>query len=399
MSVPTERRLFLLAIAAGTLLRVLQLATSLGSIDAFLWSQWADLIARVGILESYRYSELMNHPPFALLVAGLTARAGAALRIEFADAFRLLQAAADIVTAVALVRIARDVRWVSGDESESRPLAAALMFFLSPAVIFISAFHCNSDPLMMMFVVLAVLSAIEGRPGWCGFLLACAVGIKIVPLVIGPLFLIAARDRGARARFLFAAVSTSALIFLPGLVVSGPVFLERVFGYTGLVRAWGIPLIGSLLTRFAHWSALETATPLLPFVMLTAIAGIWLLAARRASGEPSKLPQSITAVWLTFLFFAPGFGLQYLFWALPFAFLALPRAGALALHGMLSVYLFAVYTAWSGGWPWWYADRAKTASDVRTIVILGLTSWAVIGVMTVIATARLNRARTAQLLE
>ena len=37
--------------------------------------------------------------------------------------------------------------------------------------------------------------------------------------------------------------------------------------------------------------------------------------------------------------------------------------------------------------------------DVRTIVILGLTSGAVMGVITVMATARLNRARTAQLLE
>ena len=388
---PTERRVFIAAIVAGTVLRVAQVATSLGSFDALLWSNWAELIARVGVLRAYQFSELMNHPPFVLLIAATIDRMGAAVGITFADAFRLLQIAADLVTAFALVRIGTRVCPPSAAETpRARGTAAALVFYLSPAVIFISAFHCNSDPLMMMFVVLAVLAAIEARPAWCGALLACAVGVKIVPLLVGPLFLIAFRGRH-RLQFLAAAVVTFAAIFLPGLVVSGPLFLERVFGYTGMVRSWGIPLIGQLLERFAGFGGIRAATPLLPSVMLLAVASIWVLAARSVAGEPARLPQSIGAAWIVFLFLAPGFGLQYLYWALPFAFFTLPRVTVIAVHGVLSIYLFVVYTAWSGGWPWWFADRAKSADDIRTIVVWGLGSWLLLGVAGAIAVWRLYR--------
>lgn len=368
-------------------MRIAQLATSLGSRDAMFWTEWMTLIDRVGIFESYHYNTMMNHPPLALLIAQAAGRLGAQFGLLFVDSFRLLQSAADILTAIALVGIARRLMPVEAPAA-SATYSPAMLFFLSPAVIFISAFHCNSDPLMMMFLVLAVLAALEHRPAWSGGLLALAVGIKIVPLLVGPLFLIALRERTARIRFLSAAAVVSAAIFGPGFVLTGPVFYERIFGYTGTVRAWGFPLL-AIFGEHAGWKGLTTLASLLPVAIVLALAALWFVESRRPE-DATRLPRLTGLSWLIVLFLAPGFGVQYLYWTLPFAFFALPRIATLVLHGVTSVFLFAAYTVWSGGWPWWYADRAAGGTG-RILVITGLALWAAIGVMTAIA---IRRART-----
>jgi len=368
--VSNERRLFLVAIVAGTLLRILQTATSLGSLDAMLWYRFAELLDRVGVLGAYEETKLMNHPPLVLAIARVTNRIGVALGLEFQDSFRLLQIAADVVTAFVLVRIVQRMQVAP---------YAPLLFFLSPAVLFISAFHCNSDPLMMMFLVLAAAAALEERPVIAGLALACAVGIKIVPLLVGPLFLIALRGKRARLQFLGACVAGAAVIFGPALVVSGSTFVQQVFGYTGFVRAWGIPLLARVLQ-----TTMGVQVPLgwLPFALVAALAGLWWFS-RHAGTE--RLPALIATSYLIVLFLAPGFGVQYLYWPLPFLAFALPRAAAIAFHAVASVYVFALYTVWSGGWPWWYGDSAGSAQTQELLAKGGLVVWVVVGVAAVVA--------------
>lgn len=370
---PNERRLFIIAIVTGTLLRILQTATSLGSLDAMLWYRFAELLDRVGVLRSYGEMSLMNHPPLVLLIARATNRTGVALGLEFQDSFRLLQIAADVVTAFVLVRIVQRVRVAP---------YAPLIFFLSPAVLFISAFHCNSDPLMMMFVVIAAAAAIEERPVVAGLALACAVGIKIVPLLIGPLFLLVLRGKRARLQFLAACVAGAAVIFVPALLVSGWTFVHQVFGYTGFVRAWGIPLLAHVVQAT---TGVQVPVGWLPFALVAALAGFWWLN-RKADVE--RLPALIATTYLIVLFLAPGFGVQYLYWPLPFLAFALPHRAAVALHAVVSAYVFALYTAWSKGWPWWFADSPGSPRVVELLSKTGLVLWAVIGVAAVIAVRR-----------
>lgn len=371
-----ELRLFLIAIVAGTLLRILQTATSLGSLDAMLWYRFAEILDRVGILGAYGETTLMNHPPLVLAIARVTNRIGVAFGLEFQDTFRLLQIAADVVTAFVLVRIVGRLNVAP---------YAPLMFFLSPAVLFISAFHCNSDPLMMMFVVLAAAAAIEERPVLAGLALACAVGIKIVPLLIGPLFLFAFRGTRARLQFLGTCVAGAAVIFGPALVVSGPTFVQQVFGYTGFVRAWGIPLLAHVLHAK---TGVQVPMGWLPFALVGALMAVWWLT--RNSGA-ARLPALIASTYLMVLFLAPGFGVQYLYWPLPFLAFALPRAAAIAFHAIVSVYVFALYTVWSQGWPWWFGDSAGSVGAQEMLSKGGLALWVAIGVGAVVG---LRRSRT-----
>ncbi len=367
----SARRLFIAAIALGTLLRLVQLATSLGTLDALLWFNWATLIERVGILRSYQYNAMMNHPPLVLLIARGVNAIGSACGLEFNDSFRLLQCAADVVTALLLVGIARTF----GAKNE---YAAAAMFFLSPAAIFISAFHCNSDPLMMMLLTAAVLMVVRERPAIAGVLLALAVGIKIVPLLVGPLLLFALRGTKARLLFLATAAVTSAIIFVPGIVVSGPLFLRRVFGYTGSPTGWGWMLLGVLIGKLTGFRGLALAAQYLTYVMVAALGALWVAEWKR-DDRRERLVQMVGVGYLVVLFLARGFAVQYLFWILPWLGFTLPRRAALALHGLVSVLLFMLYTFWSYGWPWWFARASRTPQEGAIAAYVGLVVWAAMG--------------------
>lgn len=373
----------IVALVAGTVLRALHLTTTIGTIDAVLWTRFSELIASVGILNAYEHSRLLNHPPLALVIARATQAIGGAFGVEFHNGFRALQSMADVITTVALLRIAHHV---PGRTATATP---ALFFFLSPAAIFISAFHCNSDPLMMMFLVLAVAAVLAERPALAGLLLACATGIKIVPLLAGPLFLLALRDRRARLVFLGTAAVTSGVIFLPAVAAKGSLFLEQVFGYAGVIRSWGFPLLLQLLTTTERGQVAPVA--ILPWLLMATLGLLWVAEMRRgaAAVDPSRLPALVGLTYLIALFLAPGFGVQYLFWLLPFALFALPRPAALLLHGAVSVYLFSIYTAWSGGWPWWYAEESTSPRIREALVKGGLVLWALLGALAVVAAWRL----------
>ena len=384
-----ERRTFVVVVIAATALRLAHTATSLGSTDAYLWSLWAGLLDQAGVLRSYQYDQFVNHPPLALAIALACGRLAETIGLQFVDVFRGLQSAADIVTATALVRIATLTK------TAGNRYAPAIAFLLSPAAIFISGFHCNTDPLMMMFVALAAMAALADRPLVSGTLFALAVGIKIVPLLLGPLFFLAAfREGRARIRFVAAGAAVSALIFGPALIVSGLPFVQRVFGYSGVVRGWGLPVVCHVLEKTFGWSGLSTgALKVLPIVEIAAVLAIAVVAWQRRL-DTRSLPQLLGATLLIVLVFAPGFGLQYLFWPLPFLWFALDRPFPLAVHGAVGTYLFAVYTAWSRGWPWWYAERAASVEISRLLTTGAGVLWLVLIVAATLALYPLFVARS-----
>ena len=365
------KRSVIAALAAGTLLRIVQLATSLGSPDSLTWYQNVRLMEHVGVLPSYLHDPGLNHPPLSLALAYFAHVIGSSFGLDFPDSFRLLQTLADVITTLALARIGKEY--------------AATFFALSPAAIFISGFHCQSDPTMIMFVVLAVLAAIEKRPELAGIAIGCATGIKIIGLVALPLIALTFLWR-ALPRYLIAAILTITVIFLPAVIVTGPVVLKQVFGYTGPSAGWGLILLLGRRARFG-----------LVLTLLASLALLWFaeLRVRISNTSPSPALRApsprvagrggmvVGVAYCIVLLFAPGFGVQYLMWSLPFLALMVDRRVALAVHGVISLWLFAVYTKWCGGWPWWFGTE-KTGPEV---VRAGLLVWIALGV-TVLLTLR-----------
>ena len=332
-----ERRILVAVIAAGVVLRVLHLATSLGTADSVTWTRNVMLTERFGVLGAYLHDSGLNHPPLGLAIARLMSDAGALLGVQFPDMFRLLQTLADVVTTLALARLAG--------------LHAATLFMLSPAAIFISGFHCQSDPLMTMFLVLAVASR---RPLVAGVLIGCAAGIKIIALVALPLILLRFRGRDI-LYYMGGAAAVLALVFGPAVAVTGTAVLRNVFGYTGLFVSWGLNYV-LRPTPFVRRA--------ITFGLLGSLVLLWLWELRRRSEDPLRTARVVGIALLLVLVLAPGFGVQYLFWPLPFLGLMLRRNEALALHGIISAFLFAMYTAWSGGWPWWFGMESAGIAGV-----------------------------------
>lgn len=361
----SERTTLVIGLMAGAVLRIVQLATSVGSIDAYFWTRHVELVEKHGVFGAYRFAAVINHPPLSLEIALWTKRLGALIGLQFFDSFRALQCAADVVTALALLRLARRV-------GHEQPLFVALVFYLSPATIFISAFHCNSDPFMMMLVVLAMVAVVEEHALAGGLLIGAAIGIKIIALAALPLLFLGCRGWKSRALFAGAAAIVGTIVFVPAIVVSGPVVIRNIFGYTGWKGGWGLPLIASLFGRSATF-----AMPLL----VASLLALWGFEMWRGYVDPARLPRVVGLAFLLVLFFATGFMPHYFCWFLPFLGFLFERRGALILHALLSAYLFWLYTDWAGEWPWIYAPGGHNSVAVG---MFGLVVWAAIGAAVIV---------------
>ena len=370
MSPQVERRVLIGVIVAGVVLRVLHIATSLGSADSVTWTRNVMLTERAGLLAAYLHDPGLNHPPLGLAIARMVSDAGSLFGIQFQDAFRLLQTLADIVTTLALARVGG--------------LWAASVFMLSPAAIFISGFHCQSDPLMTMFLVLAVVATIERRPLAAGLAIGCAGGIKIIALVALPLLLLRFRGR-AIVRFLGAAAAVALLVFGPAIAATGTVVLRNVFGYTGLYVSWGLNYI--LRHPMRELAALR---PIGTYTLLAMLALLWFAELRRRDdGDRLRIARVVGTALLLVLVLAPGFGVQYLFWPLPFLALMLRRHEALALHAVVSSFLFGMYTVWSGGWPWWLGIHSGGMEGIYWALVV----WFALAIALTLSTRRLYAKR------
>jgi len=371
-------RTFATLMAAGIIVRLVLTMTSLGTNDVVFMMMWADLADRFGIAHAYAHHKDLNHPPLALLLFQLMHRFARATGIEYTDFFRVVQSAADVVTAAALTAIGR-TRDIDGRR-------LALLFFLSPAAIAISAFHCNTDSLMVALIACATLCALRERSSAAGVVLALATGIKIVPLFVAPFFFVALPRR---ARFAIAYAITVAAIFVPARIAGGSIVWSNIFGYSGFAGKWGFtalllrlrdlaaPALADLLFRGALWYANYGR-----FVLLATLAIFFVWFARRVHNTTTLLA-AIPAVYLIVLFLAPGYGVQYLIWPLPLLPLALSRRWAIALSATFSAYVCFTYTIWSRGFPWWYADSIAPSPLKPWIVLLGIPVWLFAGVAAV----------------
>ncbi|HUP49678.1 MAG TPA: hypothetical protein VNA04_12905 [Thermoanaerobaculia bacterium] len=382
-------RVLVIAAAAGLLARLLLAFTSIGTNDVLLNLYFGTLAGKYSVLFAYGQADFMNHPPLSLLLMDWYLRIASYTGLEFPVVFRTVQSLADGVTAAAIVHLGRD----------SRSRAAAVAFLLCPAAIFISGFHCNTDPMMLTLLTLSILAARNDRFLLAGVLLGASFGIKIVALFAAPLIFLAA----GRRRWDFAAgfLLLAMLIFAPSALAGGPAVLSNVLGYSGWRSAWGISGLAQWI--YHRLGAGPDAAPWLAVSQIYSSYGTfvlgaglllfyWLFWRRLGAGAPAELlTRAVPVVYLIVLALAPRFGVQYLMWPLPLLPFVLPRALYLVTCLVFSGYLFAAYTIWSGGFPWWYADAMADHPLKWILTDSGFLVWAWIVTVAVIAIVHIHR--------
>ena len=118
-----------------------------------------------------------------------------------------------------------------------------------------------------------------------------------------------------------------------------------------------------ILAAFERWG-----TVILGLVILAISA--WM---NRGARKPWPYRQAGT-IALAFLALAPGFGVQYLAWLVPFVAGIGPGASVL-FHAASGAFLFRVYTFWCGGFPWDHADSNRAGDWGGGNVPYELACW------------------------
>jgi len=353
------------------LLKLLLAGSTMGSNDARTWEYDLTTLRTAGFAELYRWGvqydveydspsgrlsqrQAFIHPPAVLH----------ALRI-LGNRFwlRATCALADAGTLALLWRMFGSV-----------PLLVAL----SPISILISGFHGNTDPIMMFFLVASVFFAERGTASLAGLSFGLACSVKLVPLVFAPAILLCLPGLRPRLKWMASAIGIWVVLSLPYLVQEPVLILKSMLGYSGATGLWGFSLVLSLhYDSVIKWIALLAAS-LLP------------LMRKRGLFEQCGL------IAFLFLFLAPGFGLQYLAWTVPWTVL-LPQRWMIGYHLMVAAFALSVYAAaaqnTSAGV---YADLLNPA-HFPILILMGIICWITIGASMAILWVDRNPALPARL--
>lgn len=359
---------------AGLSLRLALAGVSLGSDDIQLWRGFAAVVADGGLLG--RYGEIrvagfpLNHPPLAVGFAVAVRTLARATGLPFAFLFKLPMIAADVVLAALLGRLAsRDGR----DERAALRVTAA--YALSPLAIAISAYHGNTDSLCAALALAAAALLARGRPAASGLALGAALNVKLVPILLAPALLLQCPDLRSARRFVLT-LGGALLPFAPFVAVQPAGFYGATLGYGSEWNLWGPAaliyaaqrILSSRLVPVVSAYVGHGTGALLGAVGLVSLAGRLL-----PRWNPIELCGACFGLLLAI---APGFGLQYLIYALPFVLLSSFRSG-LAYSALAGLFAGVVYaTAWTGSFPLYshFADRGFPAPAVA----IGLLAWAVL---------------------
>jgi hypothetical protein len=351
--------LYSLIAAAAGLAFAFKIALALntyGTNDVLFWEGDLAKIRADGGLALYRdgaqifvrgvlvRTEPFNQPPFMIHIRSLAGAVAHRSGLPLGFWVRFASSLADIGSLALIWKILTD----SG--LSVRPVAL-LLVAISPVSIMVSGFHGNTDPVMMFFVLLSLSLIESGCPTWlAGAALGMAMNIKIVPIIFIPVFLLYLPGIRRWISFTLAAGMILTAGSLPYLVQDPLLIMHRVFGYNSVSAVWGISQIIYLFLPQGPFAAYRAVGKVLVFsIILLASFGM-----NRGNPKPALFLQCGCIAFL-FLFWTPGFGVQYLAWLVPWA-AALAGRRIVFFYIASGIYLFGFYTLWSRGFPWFLAN-------------------------------------------
>ena len=352
------RALLIGAAIVGLIVKIVIDATTFGTNDVLAWQNFLAEAHQFGGIGLYRMDAQFNHPPFIITFLHGIGRAARISGLPFQFWIRLPAIVADLGSLVLVYRIAeRELLRVR--------TSTLVLLALAPASIMISGFHGNTDPVMIFFTLLSIYFLDRQWPLAAGLAAGMSLNIKVAGVIFLPAIFFAFAGYRARGKFLAAAVLSVFVGSLPYLVEDPLLIARHTLTYTSLAGHWGV-------TRLMSWLPPGAAPIDAAYIrwggpaLLVAIAGIaWWF--NRTSRRPPPFLQAGLSGFL-FLTLTPGFGVQYLAWIVPWV-VALGTRSTVAVYAASGLFLFAVYTFWSQGFPWYLAN-SNTVGDWRDGIIL-----------------------------
>ena len=371
---PEQRRRVLLVglpLLLVTAFKLWLALTTFGTNDVKYWNTFMDYIVAHGSVTIYRDIWYYNHPP---LMSGLLWLLKPLVRHAphgFPFLIRLPAIGADVVSVIVTYRLVR-FAW-----NARRALVCAIGVALSPILVMVSGFHGNTDPLFMCLVLLAADRLVIGRSALvAGILLGLAINVKLVPLIVVPVFFFYLPTLAAKARFVLALVLVVSAGFGYHVLVAYPFMKKNVFDYAGLKGIWGITELCA--AGYPAILSLHGAAVLKKLIALFITARALMLAwPGRTPDSPAAARRFLGSVgwaFLIFLLLTPGFGVQYLAWLAIAGFLCEP-IGAIGFNLLGGAFMFSIYHYWNRGFPWNFADSDTVGAWRAPQALLGRVAW------------------------
>jgi uncharacterized membrane protein len=229
----------------------------------------------------------------------------------------------------------------------------------------ISGFHGNVDSLVPLGLLLAGAACVGEEAALCGLFIGLSCQVKIIPILLAPVFFFFWWQRGKARAFTLTAAAIGLIGWLLPLLAIPGIFLRNVLGYSSIWGVWGVTYLlritdAPALRGIAFATLTPTQSLIIAALKIIVVAGVLALAWRRRAVAAEGVFTTLALAWTVFFVFAPGFGVQYLVWLAPF-FLFLSERWYLALTAASSVALFEFYTICAGGLPW---DKAFLVQQV-----------------------------------
>ena len=203
---PGWRRAIIATAVVALLLKSALALRTVGTNDVLTFDVFSLVAAQQPGRNLYLYADppffVFNHPPFMIHALRALRWLGQATSLPFPFWLRAPGIAADLGSLLLLWRIL---------EASGRRFSPWTLLFIAiaPAAIMISGFHGNTDPVMIVFLLLSIyLIQIRRRVGLGGVAMGLSVSVKVVPLLFVPAVVLQLRGWRPRAAFVLSAAAT-----------------------------------------------------------------------------------------------------------------------------------------------------------------------------------------------
>ncbi len=205
--------LFSILFVMGLALRIMFIPARTLDMEAYL--KWYSYITRKGIVQSLGSQHFGYNPPFIylLVIATLTQSF-----LQPLVAIKFIPIIFDVLSAILIYQIVK-----THHQEETKPILAALIFWVAPTVMVNSSFWGQTDSLYTSFLLLTVFLLIKEKPTLALAAFALSIAIKAQGILIAPFLAILFFKKQISIYSFFIVPFVYAATFIPTLLAGRPI--------------------------------------------------------------------------------------------------------------------------------------------------------------------------------